>query len=227
MLCASSVSSRGGPLQRPKSRPRNGDLRRLHGAGSGWRCLGAVDRPCGLRAGGAGRPRAQAGAGGRRSAQAVPLARCWADANRAVEEQRTMGVGGGQRVAWAGRARLLRPRWLRGIGRGTGTPVAAIAPHLVERAAAMPSSLPGAPHGGVRPCDGGAMLAASRRIHIAAWSARPPASAPATRFRDVQMLPWPRLRNTQPALDQLHHAAWAESLILGEWQRHFSCGLVV
>ncbi|CBX99035.1 predicted protein [Plenodomus lingam JN3] len=33
------------------------------------------------------------------------------------------------------------------------------------------------------------------------------------------MLPWPRLRNSQPALDQLHHAAWSESLIWRVKQR--------
>lgn len=55
---------------------------------------------------------------------------------------------------------------------------------------------------------GRAILDASRSFHIAV-------ARPATRFRDLEMLPWPRLRNRQPASDQLHHAAWSESLILG------------
>jgi hypothetical protein len=41
------------------------------------------------------------------------------------------------------------------------------------------------------------------------------------------MLPCPRLRNSQPASDQLHHAVPFESLILEELERHLSFGLVV
>jgi hypothetical protein len=51
--------------------------------------------------------------------------------------------------------------------------------------------------------------------------------APWTRVRDLQMLPCPRLRNSQPAFDQLHHAVPFKSLILEELERHLSFGLVV